>query len=213
LPWLVYFDPLSFILESMVPTLILRPSELTTATLSNVVTGEAPQWPTQLEVGWMGKTLVVKFTCDDPVIWCTMSERDLPLWDEEVVEVFLAPGPETPTQYFEFEVNPDGVLWDGLISCPTGGREGLVSGSDWDCDRLEWSAWRDDEQGKWGAELIIPLDVLSPNGIPREWRFNACRIERPMDGGPEFSAWSPTGGPHPEFHRPSRFGRLLLGEA
>jgi len=42
------------------------------------------------------------------------------------------------------------------------------------------------------------------------WRGNLYRIERPRDGEPEFSAWSPTLTRPADFHQPARFGTLEL---
>jgi hypothetical protein len=63
----------------------------------------------------------------------------------------------------------------------------------------------------WWAEISIPWRGLVPSGeIPRIWRANFYRIERPRGGEAEFSAWSPTMARPADFHKPAYFGRLEL---
>jgi hypothetical protein len=59
--------------------------------------------------------------------------------------------------------------------------------------------------------LAIPWRSVAPPGdLPRMWRANFYRIERPRDGEPEFSCWSATLTDPADFHRPARFGVLEL---
>ena len=74
-----------------------------------------PFYQTVTRLCYDDKALYVHFECDDPDIWATMTERDEPIYDEEVAEIFLAPGEGDPTHYFEFEINPNGVLFDAKI--------------------------------------------------------------------------------------------------
>src|SRR3981081_4791329 len=53
--------------------------------------GQRPQWGTEVRIGWEEKALLILFLCQDPKPWATMTERDQPLWEEEVVEIFLDP--------------------------------------------------------------------------------------------------------------------------
>ena len=43
--------------------------------------------------------LYVRFDYDDRDIWSTYTQRDEPIYDEEVVELFISPGIATPTRY------------------------------------------------------------------------------------------------------------------
>lgn len=71
---------------------------------------------TMARLGYDADCLYVRFDCEDHDIWGTYRERDEPLYDEEVVELFISPGAETPTEYFEFEISPNGVFFDARIS-------------------------------------------------------------------------------------------------
>jgi hypothetical protein len=153
----------------------------------------------------------VRFDCVDPHVWATHTLRDAPLWEEETVELFLAPGAETPVTYFEFEVNPLGTVFDAVVRNPRGDRRDMEVDASWDCPGLGAGAKVDRRSGAWAAWLSIPWGSLVEQGpVPREWRANLYRIERPRGEPAEFSCWSPTETDPADFHRPARFGRLEL---
>jgi hypothetical protein len=153
--------------------------------------------------------LFLRFDCDDRDIWATHARRDAPLWDEEVVEVFVAPGEDDPTEYAEIEVNPLAAVFDARVVNPLGLRESMRVDASWNAAGLVATVERP-SPGAWRAELVIPWGDLDPRPLQRVWRANFFRIERPRDGDPEFSCWSPTFADPPDFHKPSRFGRLVL---
>jgi hypothetical protein len=174
--------------------------------------GSAPAiWQTAVRLCYNDAALYLHFECEDPDIWGNYTERDDPIYDEEVVEVFFAPGTATPKRYAELEISPNGVLFDALIDNPTGQRADMRVDPSWD-PLLRWHIWRDDAARRWGALLIVPWDEISPGvAPPRLWRANFFRIERPRDSAPEFSCWSPTLSDPADFHRPAYFGTLELG--
>ena len=168
------------------------------------------RWPTQVELAWEESHLHVHFHCFDDDAWGTFTERDDPLWQQEVVELFLAPGEAVPTRYFEFELSPAGVLFDARVFNPHGDRIGMEVDTQWNCSGLEWATEPTGERADWRAHLAIPwrgLDLAAP---PPTLRANFYRIERPRGAEPEFSCWSPTFTSPADFHRPSRFGVLDL---
>ena len=155
------------------------------------------------------RALYVRFDCDDRDIWATYTRRDQPIYGEEVVELFIAPGIATPTSYYEIEVSPDGVLFDARIENPTGLRADITVDTSWDCPGIVWQAGRDDQAGRWWAVLVLPWQsIAGSEAPPREWRANFYRIERPRDGQPEYSCWSPTMTEPADFHKPAYFGLL-----
>ncbi|MFL6194171.1 MAG: carbohydrate-binding family 9-like protein [Thermoanaerobaculia bacterium] len=166
---------------------------------------------TRARLCWDDEALHVRFDCEDLDAWGTFSRRDDPIWREEAVEVFLAPGPDDPVDYFEFEVSPLGVLFDATIHNPTSLRADLKGDPSWDCPGVRWSAGPGGLRQDWWAEISIPWRGLVPAGdIPRLWRANFYRIERPRGGEAEFSAWSPTRTAPADFHKPAYFGLLEL---
>lgn len=172
--------------------------------------GRSPaQHQTVVRAGADQQALAVHFQCTDPDIWATMSKRDQPIYEEEVVELFLSPGPDTPTDYFEFEINPDGVLFDARIHNP--GQHGpIIVDHGWDCPGIRWAAARHDAINQWEACLYLPwAGLLGSAPPPHLWRGNFYRIERPREAAPEFSCWSPTLVEPANFHIPAHFGTLI----
>jgi hypothetical protein len=174
-------------------------------------TGPAEQ-QTRAHVCYDLETLYVRFDCDDRDIWATYTQRDDPIYDEEVVEVFLGAGEADLVRYFEFEISPNGVLFDARIYNPTSQRTELEWDETWNCRGIRWQARRDDEANHWWAVAAIPWAAVAPPGdLPSIWRANFYRIERPRDAEPEYSCWSPTMTEPADFHRPAYFGVLELG--
>lgn len=159
---------------------------------------------TQVRAVWTDDSLYLMFWCEDPEPWATMSRRDDSLYEEEVVEVFIAPGPE-PTTYFEFEINPLGTLFDAAIRWR--GPGAIEVRRAWDCAGLTGGAGI--EPGGWRAWLVIPFAGLDARPASGDvWAVNFYRIERRPCL--EFSSWSPLFTHPPEYHTPSRFGRILF---
>jgi hypothetical protein len=173
--------------------------------LVRAIDGGAPRLATRLALLDDGERLHVRFECEAPAPWATHRQRDAPLWEEEVVEVFVAPGEPTPRRYFELELNPLGAVFDAAVDNPHGDRREMRVDSGWDCPQLETRCEIDAARGLWRAELALPWRALG-DAREKRWRLNAFRIERPRGGEPEFCAWSPTFARPADFHRPARFG-------
>lgn len=161
--------------------------------------GGPPQQATTVRIRHDGIALHVSFACDDVEPWATQTERDGPLWEEEVVEVFLDPVGDGEC-YFEIEVNPLGTVLDLVLRR---NRSGYRRDFSWDCAGLVARVAR--TAAGWTADLAIPFLALSPDR-PASWRVNFTRIDRPRDRERELSAWSPTR--LATFHAPDRFGAL-----
>lgn len=178
-----------------------------------------PSRPTEVKAHWSEDRLYIGFLCVDPDVWGTYLSRDDPIWEEEVVEVFLCPSLDLTT-YLEFELSPRNVQFDALVHNPTEERSSLRIDTSWDC--ADWESGvvvdgtlddRSDTDRLWIAEMSFAFASLPglPHCPPRpgdEWRVNFYRIDRTPT--PEFSAWSPTLRHPPDFHVPSRFGRLVF---
>lgn len=181
--------------------------------LLDAETGLAPRQATRVTLRADARTLSVRFDCIDPDPWSSFRQRDEPLWQEEAVEVFLAPSAATLRRYVELEVSPVGVLFDAVIDNPTGLRRDLVADTSWDGPGLVWAAGL--APGGWWATLEIPwatvLGALGHEGPnPQDWRANFYRIDRPRDGSPaEFSAAAAALVTPADFHRPECFGCLF----
>ena len=157
------------------------------------------------------QALYLRYDCTDHDIWGTYTKRDEPIYDEEVVEIFIGHGADDPTHYYEFQVSPNGVLFDAAIHNPTSTRADLTVDTSWDCKGIQWLAERNDADNHWMAIMVILWDAIAPtDSVPTIWRANFYRIERPRDGEPEYSCWSPTIAEPADFHKPAYFGTLRL---
>jgi hypothetical protein len=173
--------------------------------LRDAVTGNAPRLRTALRVGLRGGNLCVRFDGRDEAVVATHTERDAPLWQEDVFEVFLSPE-EPPRVYYEFEVSPLGTLFDARVESPRLCREGMRVETAWDC--AGFAARVAVRPGRWSASLRIPLAALCGGVPPARWRANFYRIDRGERD--EYSAWSPTHADPPDFHVAGRFGMLRI---
>jgi hypothetical protein len=170
--------------------------------LREAVGGGAPKQATSLRVAWNADELRVLFEADDTDPWATLTERDAPLYDEEVIEVFIDPVGDLES-YFEIEVNPLNAVLDLVLRK---NRSGYLRNFAWQCEGLR-TATKATTRG-WTAEFAIPFRSLTLD-LPVKgtcWRANFYRIDRPKGEPWELSAWSPTG--RPTFHVPERFGLL-----
>jgi hypothetical protein len=172
--------------------------------------GDLARWETETSLAWDERFLHVEFRCEDEDAWGTFSERDAPLWREEVVEVFLAAGEGDATLYYEFEVSPSCALFDAQVTSPYGTRRDMKVAVEWNCEGLRWSVEKLDERQDWIARLAIPWRGIGLASAPPALRANFFRVERPRGGVDEYSGWSPTETDPPDFHRPRKFGILRL---
>jgi hypothetical protein len=166
-----------------------------------------------------GDALYIRFDCDDDDPWGTLKRRDDPIYNEEVVELFIGAGEETPFDYYEFEISPNGILFDAKVHSPNGNRTDLRVDVDWDAPNLRWRGERSG-RGRWSAFMVLPWMAIAPPNQKSShqknsvWRANFYRIERPREGRSsyptEFSCWSSTLTEPADFHRPARFGFLEL---
>ena len=135
----------------------------------------------------MIRLCIARFDSADDDIWGTFTQRDEPIYEEEVVEIFIAPGADDPVRYFEFQVSPNGVLFDARIYNPTSTRQDLELDKEWNCPDIRWVAQRDDAAHSWWAALALPWNALTSNSrVPQVCHANFYRIERPHNGEPEY---------------------------
>jgi hypothetical protein len=154
--------------------------------------------------------LYLHYDCQDRDIWAISTQRDDPIYDEEVVELFIGAGEADLVDYFEFEINPWGVILDVKVHNPTSERKDMLLDFPWDAP-LACQTQCDEAANRWQVWLGVPWSALGVEGIlPKVWRGNLYRIERPRDSEPEFSCWSPTMTEPADFHKPAYFGILEL---
>jgi hypothetical protein len=181
--------------------------------------GSGPaQQQTIVRTGYDARNFYVRFDCQDKDIWGKATARDSAIYDEEVVELFIAPGEAHPTFYYEFEVSPIGTMLDLNVHSPNLERREMRANFAWDCPGLQWSVERNDAANHWRAYLVVPWTSIGADGtpgaaLPQTWRANFYRIERPRGEDPEFSCWSPTMTDPADYHKPAYFGHLRLASS
>ena len=168
----------------------------------DTVCSAPPQQETQVRAAWSAEELRVLFHAEDTHAWAMLTARDAPLYEEEVVEVFLDPTSDLES-YFEIEVNPLNAVLDLVLRR---NRSGYAKDFAWRCEGLRTAVVK--SATAWSAELSIPFRSLTaaPPKPGDRWRVNFCRIDRPLGVPRELTAWSPTG--RANFHTPERFGVL-----
>ncbi len=178
--------------------------------------GAPARLATHARLGYDEQRLYVAFHCLDDDVWGTFRNRDDPIYDEEVVEVFLDPA-GTGARYFEIEVSPHNVVLDGVNTWADGE---LTWDARWDCAELVTAVACEAALDRpetvdtwWSATLAIPFASLGQEqpAPGRRWRANLYRIDRPRRGEPEeYQAWQPTQEPgrDPMYNVPARFGTI-----
>jgi hypothetical protein len=185
------------------------PSACVRVALKRTTDGGAPRLATSLAAYYDDDFLTVVFDADDDGIVATYLEHDEPLWQEDVVEIFIAPEGLSP--YFEIEVNPLGTTFDARIDSPDGVRSTMKTDQAWTCDGLVAALRRDDGRR---VRIVIRIPFQSLETRPKagdEWRVNFFRIDRSAAHGDDFSAWQPTMKTPPDFHVTAAFGTLRFG--
>ena len=176
--------------------------------LRRATDGAPPRLLTEVVVFADDERLNVLFLSKDEGIVATHLLHDAPLYDEDVVEIFLSPA--MPTRYYEIEINPLGTTFDARIDSPDGTRATMRADNGWECASL-FAAVRKTLDAT-DTIIRIPfasLDARMPRG-GEEWRGNFFRIDRSAAHGDEFSAWQPTLKNPADFHVTSAFGRLVF---
>lgn len=192
-------------------TLLLGSDDATWREADRISWGPAA-FRTSFRALWTCDGIYLRFDVNDPSPWHTMVERDDPLWDEEVVEIFLDLD-GSGTHYAEVELSPANVLCD--VHMVQGSPDKKMDLA-WDLAGL--SSRVITREAGWSGLLYLPFEGLAslpsarnislPPSAGDAWRFNVYRIERP--GGASapnrdvvFAAYSPTG--DPSFHVPDSF--------
>jgi hypothetical protein len=172
--------------------------------------GTKPRLDSDFAAYYDDRRLFVVFSADDDHLVATYLEHDEPLWEEDVVEVFLAP--ERLERYFEIVVNPLGTTFDAVVDSPRLERATMRVDRDWTCEGLRAAIRRTTVDGSVRVEtlVVIPFRALGATvESGARWRANFFRIDRSPDGD-EFFAWRPSGRTPADFHVPQRFGTLAF---
>lgn len=167
---------------------------------------------TQVKSCWSKNYLLFYFFCYDQDILSDFVDRGSPLYDQEVIEIFIAP--QNRTNYYEINLSPRNVTFEANISNSLDGNN-FESDTNWICNGLQTKIERCNFKkkysfGPWKAVILIPFKQININNVNcgKEIYLNLFRIKRtPIL---EFSCWIPTYESPANFHIPKKFGKLSL---
>ncbi|MCP3694040.1 MAG: hypothetical protein GY917_17680, partial [Planctomycetaceae bacterium] len=168
---------------------------------------------------WDDKNLYVAYHCQDTHIWAEQTEHDSPVYQDDCVELFTAPNPQQPVNYFNIEMN---VLRTSLDRHHPRGP-GKAEVEEWTASGVRIATRVDgtlnddsDTDRGWVLEVAIPFanfkDVTG-RSHPRHgdtWHLNLNRLGGKTN--PQHSQWSPGTTPRPAFHAPDTFGRVIYSD-
>jgi hypothetical protein len=189
----------------------------------------SPIQQTEVHVCYDTNFLYVRYDCIDNNIYSDYQNCNDDLFNEDVVEMFIAPVKSGDVEadvyhYIEMEVSPNGVLFVSNITNYSGDCTNF-NGDLIPCAQsgIIQNAQRFDSQNKWWATIQIPFSLLAqmpPYDLARDqfgpylatttFRANFYRIDQPNGGVREFSCWSPTMANPPCFQKPAYFGTLQI---
>lgn len=178
--------------------------------LGDTVDGSEPRMNTTVQSVWNDWGVYIRFYCEDDHIHATLTNRDDPLYTEDVVELFISPD-QKREHYAEFVFSPKNIQYDAMINNNLQGK--VEVDPSWDCPELD--SFVSIEEGLTVYEIGIPLEAMQQiggaipqPGIETSWLINFYRIDHAKNGETAYSAWSPTGAVN--YHRPWKFGTIIF---
>ena len=180
---------------------------------------EGTKEQTEAKLLWNDQYLYVLFHCQDAHVFGERMERDSPVYEDDCVEVFTAPNPQQPNNYFNIEMNVRGTFLDqhrpegpGSKVEPNWNAMGVVIATTVDGTLNDDS----DTDRSWTLEAAIPLENFrqvarnTPPKIGDVWHMNLNRLGGKTNR--QLSQWSAAKSERPSFHLPQFFGRVTFGE-
>lgn len=168
---------------------------------------------------WDDDNLYVAFICEDAHIWAEHTDRDSAVWKDDTVEVFTAPNPDQPQAYFNIEMNVLGIFLDQFH--PNGA--GVPVEEEWNGEGIQIKTSvvgtlndDSDEDQYWILEAAIPFQnfaQVAKNTPPADgdvWHLGLNRLGGKTNQ--QYSQWSASQTPTPQFHAPDDFGRVTFSK-
>ena len=166
---------------------------------------------------WDDQFMYIAYECSDAWISAVQTVQDSRVYQDDCVELFTAPNPKRPLNYFNFEMNVNGAILDQHH--PDG--PGKVNGANWNTQGLLIATTVDgtlnddtDVDRGWILEVAIPFINFTPvtgQQCPHDgdiWHLNLNRLGGTTNA--QHSQWSPGTTAKPAFHAPDTFGRVTF---
>ena len=160
---------------------------------------------------WTDINLLVRFDCaqHEPFVISQHPQTDVEaknLWERDVCEIFIAPNPDAPERYFEFEVAPTGEWLDyAIVQLPerrevdTDYNAGIRTGAQI-------------YENSFSVIFSIGWNALGKKpSAGEQWLGNLFRCVG-IGENRGYLAWQPTRTRQPNFHVPQAFGRFSFRE-
>jgi hypothetical protein len=165
---------------------------------------------------WDDEFLYVSYECQDAHISAVQTEHDSPVYKDDCVELFTAPNPARPLDYFNIEMNVNRAILDRHH--PDGPGKTVPN---WNSHGIRIATSVDgtlnddtDKDRGWVLEVAIPFAnfaEVTGRSHPRDgdiWHLNLNRLGGQTN--PQYSQWSPGTTKAPAFHAPDTFGRVTF---
>lgn len=194
-----------------------------------------PTHLTRIKMLWDKDYFYIGVKLDEPQLWATYTERESVIFHENDIEVFLDTDGDTHN-YYEWEINALGTLWDLLLTKPY--KDGGKPINGWNINDFEYAVHLEgtlndptDTDEFWSVEMAIPWSSLTQRSSPPsdgdQWRINFSRVQwqlevkdnryvkviNPETGRPfpeDNWVWSPIGVIN--MHIPDRWGYVQFSE-
>ncbi len=194
-------------------------TQLSDVHFKNAADGISSKQKTEVKLLADESYLRVDFKClDNPFTHQnSYNQHNSEMYHQEVFELFISEGSETPTRYLELEINPNNALFIGFIDNPT--KEAPEKCQFVSHDESKILHQVEKKSDSWAGSLQIPWKLLG--GKKSQYRINFYRIislkshpDTHWKGTPASCAylcWNSTmSGKTPRFHRPEKFGFLQI---
>lgn len=164
-----------------------------------------PQRQAVARMLWTDTALYVRFDCEqhEPFVISENPDTEIEaerLWERDVCEMFIAPNPNEPEKYFEFEVAPTGEWLDFALHQLADRRE---------TDKSFNSGMKTAAQiyeNSFSAAFRVEWQAFGKKPeVDEEWRGNLFRCVGANEPT-RYLAWQPTRTEKPNFHVPQSFG-------
>jgi hypothetical protein len=176
--------------------------------------GEKEQ--TEAKMLWDDKFLYVSFHCDDKHIWADHYDINTSTCLDDCAEIFWNPNPGGGMSFNQFEINCFGNVLSEYYNFEKGMNSGLHTVMVPHIGHTTQGTVNNDadtDKG-WIVEVAIRFSdypELSKKIAPSDgdmWRVGLHRCGGKTNE--QYSQWSPSQTPGPNFHRPQDFGKIIF---
>ena len=175
--------------------------------------GEKEQ--TEVKMLWDDTFLYLAYHCDDTHIWADHYTTNTATCLDDCVELFWNPNPEANGEYNMFEINCIGNLLSIYNNLKTSTRFTIMVPHI--AQTIDGTINNDADSDKgWTLEVAIRFSDY-PNLMKKShpahgdvWRIGLNRCGGKTN--PQYSQWSPSQTPQPNYHSPEDFGKIIFSE-